>query len=286
MKYLVSAIVFLVSTVVFGQKELQTFQFYENGKQITFYDAIASMSKSDVVLFGELHDHAMVHWLQLKTAQELAKKNRLIFGAEFFETDDQLLLDEVVDGTISIKKFEDEAKLWPNYETDYKPILQLAIDSGIVFIATNIPRRYASIVARQGLDTLSSLSPKALELLPPFPMPFSMETPGYQEVYDMMGGGHGMSPENFVKAQAIKDYTMAYNIGENLEKKSLFLHFNGDFHSKDFGGIYWYMSELYPKQKVKTIKVIQVNDFDSISEEDCTGGDIILFVPEDFSKSY
>ena len=285
-KFYLVGLLFVLCVSTNGQDNLRTFQFYEEGKEISFYDAIASLSKADVVLFGELHDHAMVHWLQLKAVQELAKEKTLIMGAEFFETDDQLLLDELTSGRISFKKFEDEAKLWPNYETDYRPILQFSVDSQITFVGTNIPRRYASIVARQGLDTLSFLSEEALALLPPLPMPFSMEIPGYQEVYDMMGGGHGMSPENFVRAQAIKDYTMAYNIGENAKKKSLFLHFNGDFHSKDFGGIYWYLNELYPKQDVKTIKVIQVEAFDAIPEEELSGGDIILAVPEDFARSY
>ena len=236
------------------------------------------MAEADVVLFGEFHDHAMVHWLQLKAAQRLMESGNLIMGAEFFETDNQLLLDELIDGTTPMKKFTAEAKLWPNYKTDYAPILQLAVDSQITFIATNIPRRYASLVARKGADTLKFLSKSAKSLMPPLPMPFSMETPGYQAVYDMMGGGHGMEPENFVKAQALKDYSMAYNIGENMEKNSLFLHFNGDFHSADYGGIYWYLNELYPKLEVVSIKVVQANDVDSISTEELVGGDIILVV--------
>ena len=271
-----------------GQSLLKAYQFYEEGEEITHEEAVKVLTKADVILFGELHNHTMVHWLQFKTAQKLLESADLIMGAEFFETDDQLLLNELIAGLTPMKKFEDEAKLWPNYETDYRPILQLAVDSQITFIGTNIPRRYASFVAKNGLEMLETFPEKSLSLIPPLPMPFSMETPGYQEVYDMMNAGHGMpmSPENFVRAQAIKDYTMAYNIGENIKKKSIFLHFNGDFHSKDFGGVYWYLNELYPKLKVKSIKVIEVEDFETLTAEDLGGGDIILAVPEDFVKSY
>jgi uncharacterized iron-regulated protein len=244
------------------------------------------MADADVILFGEFHDHAMVHWLQLKAAQSLMKESELILGGEFFETDDQLLIDELLAGITPMKKFEAEAKLWQNFETDYAPLLQLAADSQVTFIATNVPRRYASFVARNGIDTLETLSKEAKNLLPPLPMPFSMETPGYQEVYDMMGGGHGMKPENFVLAQALKDYTMAHNIGENAKKKTTFLHINGDFHSKDFGGIYWYLNELYPKLKVSTIKVVQTTDVNSVSADELTGGDIILVVPENFTRTH
>lgn len=283
--------IYLILTVFFSiqmaaQEELKAYQFYQDATPISFQKAIDSMAEADVVLFGEFHDHAMVHWLQLKTAQRLMESRNLIMGAEFFETDNQLLLDEVIDGTTPMKKFAAEAKLWPNFKTDYAPILQLAVDSQITFIATNIPRRYASLVARKGADTLKFLSKSAKSLMPPLPMPFSMETPGYQAVYDMMGGGHGMESENFVKAQALKDYTMAYNIAENMENNSLFLHFNGDFHSADYGGIYWYLNELYPKLEVISIKVVQAKDVDGPTTEELVGGDIILVVPEDFTRTH
>jgi len=285
-KYILLFFSISASALLPAQDELKAFQFYQDAKRVTFGEAVNSMADSDVILFGEFHDHAMVHWLQLKTAQALMENGNLIMGGEFFETDDRLLLDELLGGITPMKKFEAEAKLWPNFKTDYAPLLQLAIDSQITFIATNVPRRYASFVARNGVDTLESFSEEAKDLLPPLPMPFSMETPGYQEVYDMMGGGHGMKPENFVLAQALKDYTMAYNIGENADRSKTFLHINGDFHSKDFGGIYWYLNELYPKLKVISIKVVQANDMESIKPDELSGGDIILAIPDDFTRTH
>ena len=50
--------------------------------------------------------------------------------------------------------FREEAKLWPNYNTDYAPILEFAKKNELDFIATNIPRRYASMVARNGRRTV------------------------------------------------------------------------------------------------------------------------------------
>jgi len=45
-----------------------------------------------------------------------------MLGAEMFESDNQLIMDEYMTGKIkNLKNFEDEAKLWPNYQTDYKP---------------------------------------------------------------------------------------------------------------------------------------------------------------------
>ena len=46
-----------------------------------------------------------------------------------------------------------------------------------------------------------------------------------------------MKAENFVKAQALKDVTMAYFILDNYKKGAQFIHYNGNFHSLNRGGI-------------------------------------------------
>jgi uncharacterized iron-regulated protein len=104
----------------------------------------------------------------------------------------------------------------------------------------------------------------------------------------MMSGGHGMgmSHENMVRAQAIKDYTMAYNIVENRPDNRLFLHFNGDFHSASYGGIYWYLNQLSPDLSVKTIKIEQADSVEDYKPEWKGGGDFILVVPEDFTRTH
>lgn len=288
MKYPVIALFFILSISSHAQEELVSFQFYSEGKELSFSEVASQLSNSDVVLFGEYHDHAMIHWLQLKMAQELIKRRELIMGGEFFETDDQLLLDELSAGITPFKKFEAEAKLWPNYETDYAPLIRLAVDSQTTFIATNTPRRYASFVVKFGADTLKNLPKESRELLPPMPMPFSWDTPGYAEMKDMMSGGHGMGmdPDKMVQAQALKDYTMAYNIVENREKNELFFHINGDFHSADYGGIYWYLKELKPKLDVQTIKIEQAELPSDYQDSWTSGGDFILVVPSDFTKTH
>ncbi|MBA3987213.1 MAG: ChaN family lipoprotein [Flavobacteriales bacterium] len=160
----------LITVNGFSQKEkneLKAYQFYASeGSEITFGKAVEEMAACDIVLFGELHDNAMIHWLQLKMAQELSKIKSITLGGEMFETDNQLLMDEYLMGLVNDSRFEAEARLWPNYKTDYKPLLQLAREKNLRFIATNVPRRYAALVSQQGLDTLNNLSAEARKLLP------------------------------------------------------------------------------------------------------------------------
>ncbi len=257
------------------------------GEEITFAEAVSRMTENNVVLFGEFHDHALIHWLQLKTAEALSENTELVMGGEMFETDGQLLLDEYLMDLVTDKVFEDQARLWPNYKTDYKPLLDFAKANDIAFIATNVPRRYASLVARHGLDTLASLPKASQVLLPELPITFSLETPGYEEMLGMMGGGHRMNfdPEHFVQAQALKDATMAENIGRHATGEKTFLHFNGDFHSADYGGIYWYLQQGYPDLKVTSIKVWSENSPEF--QADWKGsGDLIFVVPADFTKTH
>ena len=48
-----------------------------------------------------------------------------------------------------------------NNETDYQPLVELAKENQRPFIATNVPRRYASIVFRSGIQGLDSISDEA-----------------------------------------------------------------------------------------------------------------------------
>jgi uncharacterized iron-regulated protein len=56
--------------------------------------------QADVFFFGELHNNPIAHWMQLELTQALheAKEGKVILGAEMFETDNQVLIDEYFAG--------------------------------------------------------------------------------------------------------------------------------------------------------------------------------------------
>lgn len=110
---------------------------------------VKQLSDYDVVLFGELHNNSIVHWLQLKFTEALyqQKNSQLILGAEMFERDNQPQLDRYLSGKLDPKNLKDSVRLWNNYITDYKPLLDFAKTKNLKFIAGNIPRKYASQVA-------------------------------------------------------------------------------------------------------------------------------------------
>src|SRR5204863_10090770 len=126
------------------------------------------------------------------------------------------------------KTMKDEIKLWTNFRTDYKPLLDLAKENHLPFIADNIPRRYANMVYNSGISKLDSLDAEAKKWICPLPMAYDPELPCYKEI-SKAAGGHG--GENLPRSQAIKDATMAYFMMKSWSKGKMLLHYNGSYHS-------------------------------------------------------
>ena len=263
--------------------------FRSNGEPIAFDSMVDELALTDIALFGELHDNPIAHWLQIELCHRLNSKEKpLVLGAEMFETDNQLILDEYLAGQISQKRFESEARLWNNYKTDYKPLVELAKASNFPFIATNIPRRYASMVASSGFEVLDSLTAEAKEYIAPLPVDYNPELPGYKAMLSMMGmpGKTNSKSENFAKAQAIKDATMAWSIANNYEKGKLFIHFHGTYHSNNYEGIVWYLNRYKPDATQKTIATALQATADELSEDNKNLADYIIVVPERMTRTY
>lgn len=258
------------------------------GHESNYSNLLNDAQKADVVFFGELHDNPICHWLEYELACDLYKETgkNLILGAEMFETDNQLILDEYLLGKIKEKNFEAEAKLWPNYKTDYKPLITLAHDSAIAFVATNIPRRYASLVNKMGFEGLESLNADAKRLMPPLPIAYDPNLPGYKKMLENMGeAGQEHVTENLPKAQAIKDATMAWNILSHFTKGKVFLHFNGSYHSDNNEGIIWYLRQANPELKIVTITSSEQTDMQKLAKESEGVADYILVTPKNMTRT-
>jgi uncharacterized iron-regulated protein len=283
-------IVCLISENVFGQDKQAYLIYNAKGERVVYQSIVNTAKKTDLVLFGELHDNPMAHWLELELTVDLfdATKGSILLGAEMFEADNQLILDEYLGGYISQQRFEAEARLWPNYKTDYKPLVEFAKSKGLKFVATNIPRRYASMVSVGGFDTLLSLTSQAKSYIAPLPVEYDANLGCYKGMLSMMGmPGKGKSnPEFFPMAQAIKDATMAYNITRNLMDNHIFIHYHGSYHSNNYEGIYWYVKRKMPNLKIVTIATVTQDDITVLAKENMGIADFIIVVPERMTRTY
>ncbi len=282
-------VLLFISTVALKSDNPAYILYNTEGKDIKYSKLINDALDADIVLFGELHNNPISHWLQLQLVKDIfeGKKENLVLAAEMFETDNQLLLDEYLDGTIKQGNFEKEVKLWKNYPTDYKPLVEFAKENKLRFIGSNVPRRYASVVNAGGFEALDSLSSDAKILIAPLPVAFDPELPGYKAMMDTTGSmGQSHITPNLAKAQAIKDATMAHFILKNWQPGKLVVHFNGSFHSDNFDGIFWYLKKQNPDLKILTISSVEQDTIQILKEENQKLADYIICVPSDMTKTY
>ena len=275
----------LVITVAAWAQPKASAWYTSEGKEVKYEKFKKDLLDADVILFGELHNNPICHWLQWEMTEFLARESEkdLVLGMEMFEADQQLVLNEYLSGMMSERSFNGQTHFWPNYKTDYKPIIEFAKEQSIPVIASNVPRRYANIVYLKGYDALDSLPDAAKQYFPNGVMPMDTNLRSYREMYDM-GMGHG--GWDMVKAQALKDWTMAWNIERNLNENQQFLHFHGSFHSMYREGITWYLTQMNPELKIVVIASVEQPEIDTLDEEHLGEADYILAIPETMTKTH
>ncbi len=278
--------VLALSTLAQGKPAYKLYN--AKGKKKSYKKMLKEAKKADVILFGEYHDNPISHWLQLELAKDLSQKHKLVLGFEMLEQDNQKAVDDYLAGTINQKGLDTLARLWKNYKTDYKPLVDFAKDHNYPVCASNIPRRFASLVFRGGFEALDSLSDREKDWIAPLPIPYDSELKSYVAMTKMEHMNH--MPEkmklNMPKAQAIKDATMASAILEYSKKKHIFIHYNGSYHSDDYEGIYWYLKKYKPGLKIMTITTVSSDDVNDFNDENIAKADFIIQVDKSMTSTY
>lgn len=211
------------------------------GDVVGFEALVDRATEADVVFFGEQHDDPDTHRLQVALLESLAVRGAdVVLSLEMFERDVQPRLDAYLAGRIDEEAFLAEARPWPNYATDYRPLVEMAKERGWPVVAANVPRTYAAGVAQSGLEALNSLPPDERALIAR-----EIECPRdeyYARFLVAMGAHPGAAGEaegravRYYEAQCVKDETMAESIVSALaaHPDAVVVHVTGAFHS-DFG---------------------------------------------------
>ena len=229
------------------------------GAKATLEDVVRAMGGVQVVFVGETHDDPTAHHLELELLQRAqaaygagsAEPRPVALSLEFFERDAQLPLDEYLAGLVPESVLRTDARPWPRYQTDYRPMVEFAKEQKLAVIAANAPRRYVTMVARRGRAALDELGEQARTLLPPLPYPAASTSYRDQwiatisRVMEMEGmkcgmpvahaaappGAHGNMGNQF-DSQVLWDASMAHAIARHLEAQpaALVLHMVGGFH--------------------------------------------------------
>lgn len=287
MKILSASILLCLLNFVTLAQDPKAYTIYNaKGKKVKYSKMIKAIGEDpDYVFFGEYHDNPITHWLQLELLKDLHDQfnENLIVGFEMFEQDQQQLFDDYLKGTLEEKVFKDSCRLWPNYETDYEPIVKFMIENKLKGLADNIPRRYASLLFKKGRQALDSLSAEEKSWIVPLDFVVDTTLSQYREINKMAmhGGMH-----NMVEAQAIKDATMAHFMLKAKTDNNVIYHLNGAFHSDYYQGIMWYVQQQEPDARIITISTVSQENVNKLEEENLGRADFIICVNENMTSTH
>ncbi len=231
------------------------------GKPTTYKALLSRASKADVIFFGELHDSETAHVLQRQLLEDLikARAGKVFLGMEMFERDQQEVLLAYQQRKIaSVQEISEKTRVWPNFLSDYAPLLEMARQHGVAIYATNAPRDIARAVSKEGLKALEELPASQRAWVAPLPLLRLDSLPSYQAMDDM-ATQHGLNPEYFRLAQMLKDATMAYAIIQAYQPGYTFLHINGSYHSDFYEGIVAYLRAYWGTKVAKQKKIIVIS---------------------------
>lgn len=287
MKNLIVFILFILVGFGVSAQEKQAYVIFNSkGKKVSYKKVLKAAENSEITFFGEYHNNPIAHWIQLELTNDLAlsKNNQLSLGFEMFEADQQQIINDYLSGKIEEKKFQDSMRMWSNYKTDYKPLVQLAKEKNIACVASNIPRRIASLTFKKGRAILDSLDQQDYAFMCDKNFPVDYELSQYKAMLQMTTDHE--KGKNFINAQAIKDATMARFIHEFWTPNTTFIHFNGAYHTDFDQGIIWYLKKVRPNLTYTTITTVEQDNMKKLDKENLGRAQFIICVNPNMTKTH
>lgn len=239
-----------------------------------FEAMLAEVSRADVLFVGEQHDDPNTHRLELAILEGLKRRRAdLSLALEMFERDVQEPLSSYLEGRLGEDEFLSRSRPWPRYAADYRPLVEFARAHRWPILATNVPRRLASAVAKGGLDALASNDDRSLYAADECPRDDYFDRFAESMSEHPMPGAEKLTDaekqsivERFYLAQCLKDETMAESIARaRATSGALVVHVNGAFHS-DFGdGVPDRVRRRLPQARLAVISILPVDDLDAVA---------------------
>ncbi len=247
------------------------------------------LARADVVMFGEQHDDPGTHAMERVVLETVGRRRGdVILALEMFERDVQSTLDGYLVGRLPEDSLMTDARPWPNYASDYRPLVEWARAEHWPVIAGNIPRALASAVAQHGLAVIDTLSGEprqwvATDISCPHDAYFERFAATMREhIPGDDADARDAALERYYQAQCIKDETMAESVVRARagdQPAPLVIHVNGSFHSDAHLGTAARISRRLPDAVVRVISAIPVADLDviTVTPEDAAEGDYLIY---------
>ncbi|MCG9563733.1 ChaN family lipoprotein [Vibrio chagasii] len=219
---------------------------------------------ADVILIGEWHTHSAIHRFQtdfLKARQSTS--SNIALSMEQFTRKHQDTLNQYLSGEIGEQVLISQAAAWPNYESDYRALVEFAKANDLDVIAANAPKPFVQCIGRKGLPYLEQLSSEQRDWVA---TEVNIGDSPYKDKF--MASMHHGTPEQTEKqfaAQVTWDETMAESIVDYLATSpdKQVIHIAGKFHTEGGLGTAASISRRNPDLKVAIITPVDALSSDS-----------------------
>lgn len=227
------------------------------GEPLSVVQLAQALRDADIILVGEWHSHPAAHLLQAQLLAAMYQQNpKITLSMEQFTRDNQLILNDYLAGNIGEKTLVKEANAWPNYDSDYRPLVEFAKQNNVDVIAANAPKSIVRCVGRQGPEYLNKLPPNerlwAARSL-------TLATDAYQQTFiaSMHHGDEAQTKRQFA-AQTTWDDTMAESMVDYLKQhpQQQIIHVAGRFHTAEGLGTASRIQARNPKLKIMMVTPI------------------------------
>ena len=246
----------------------------DSGNDVGWEHMLERISAVDIVLLGELHDHAVGHAVQLALVEDVLDQfPNCVVAFEMLERDEQLRVDDYMDDVIGPTTLASltQSTNWggkDGWTAWYQPIIDATKERSGSVIAANAPRRYVKLARTDGFDRIESLAKDRRSLVD---YPTELSGGRYRERFWELAS-HNEDGENeaidvstidpddpilpVFRSQQTWDATMAQSIvtaKPSRAQKVLLLV--GQFHVEYDGGIVQELRNRLPHAKVLTVSI-------------------------------
>jgi uncharacterized iron-regulated protein len=225
------------------------------GKLLSLEEAFEILMDYNVIFIGEVHELRVAHEAELAIFTGLSERDpNLVLALEMFERDVQYILDAYLKGEISEDTFLERSRPWPNYQEDYRPLIELAKKKGIPVVAANVPRKAAAAVAMANKISPKVLGADRIYLSGTLYLDSKEYEKRFASTLEVMPHGTPMKGKKvggLYKAQVLKDAVMAGSVERYLDRRILFCcgHFHSDYHL----GVPYQLRKNHPGLKMAVI---------------------------------
>ncbi|MCG9648874.1 ChaN family lipoprotein [Vibrio brasiliensis] len=240
------------------QQKVTTFydyQLYTPANQPISVSSLPTvLTDADVILIGEWHTHSAIHRFQTDIVKQLVLDNpQLALSMEQFSRDKQSVIDAYLNGEVGEQTLIKTGNGWPNYESDYRPLIELAKANSMQVLAANAPKPIVRCIGRQGIAYLDKLDADDRAYLAR-----NVETGPSRYKDKFMASMHHGKPEQTERqfaAQVTWDETMAESITDYIRHHPdhQVVHIAGKFHTEQGLGIKTSILRRMPELNVVVI---------------------------------